>query len=244
MAKKSPLSVIQCQYCNHSWKTRQTSSVISCSKCHKSIPNPLSPNPGKFVICQTCGHQWSTSVKKGPIRCPNCSVKITSLNAETNKTIVSEPVGKNTVVCVKCGYNWQYHGNKKAGEIDECPNCKKLTPINIAKSESIPVNKPRLFSTTLRIGEIHLKCTEPEIQEILNKYHLSDSQVSDTAIKLFLHWIEELETQNLSKNELIKIKQELLELKMDGLVPVVDKKLKRLEKIHKKTMIFRFGAQK
>jgi hypothetical protein len=171
-------------------------------------------------------------------------VKITSLNAETNKTIVPEPVGKNTVVCVKCGYTWQYHGNKKAGELDECPNCKKLTPINTAKSEAIPVNKPKIFSTIMRIGEMHLKCTKPEIQAILNKYHLSNTQVSETAIKLFLRWIEEVENYNFSKNELIDLKQELQELEMGGLVPVVDKRLESLEKSHKKTMIFGFGAQK
>lgn len=242
MTNKRSLSIIQCQYCNHKWKTRQTAPVITCTKCHKTFPNPISSDPGKFVTCHSCGHRWCTSVKKGSIRCPNCAVIINS--PITQKTIVPEPVGKNSVICVKCGYNWQYHGNKKAGELDECPNCKKLTPINTAKSEAIPVNKPKIFSTIMRIGEMHLKCTEPEIQAILTKYHLSNTQVSETAIKLFLRWIEEVENHNFSKNELIDLKQELQELEMGGLIPVVDKRLESLEKSHKKTMIFGFGAQK
>jgi len=245
MTKNSPLSIIQCPYphCNHKGGTRQTASVISCTKCHKTIPNPLSPDPGKFVKCQTCGHKWATSVKKGPIRCPNCSVIIKSPNTETNKTPVPDRIGKNPVVCVKCGYTWQYHGNKKTGELDECPNCKKLTPINNAKSEAIPVNKPKIFSTTMRIGEMHLKYTEPEIQALLNKYHLSNTQVSETAIKLFLLWIEMVENHNFSKEELINLKQVLQDSELEGLVPVIDKRLEFLEKSHKKKMIFGFGAQ-
>ena len=244
MAKKSPLSAIQCQYCNHSWKTRQTSSVISCSKCHKSIPNPLSPNPGKFVICQTCRYRWCTSVKKGPIRCPNCSVIIKSQITEIKKTTVPEPIGKITVACVKCGYNWQYRGNKKVGEVDECPNCKKLTPIINVKSEAISINKPKIFSTTIKIGELQLKYTEPEIQALLNKYHLSNTQVTETAIKLLLLWIENVENQNFSKEELINWKQVLKDSELEVLVPVIDKRLELLEKSHKTKLIFGIGTPK
>ena len=96
----------------------------------------------------------------------------------------------------------------------------------------------------MRVGELHLKYTEPEIQALLNRYHLTNTQATETAVKLFLLWIEMVENHNFSKEDLLTLKQVLQESDLTGLIPVIDKRLEFLEKSHRKKLIFGFGGQK
>ena len=95
-----------------------------------------------------------------------------------------------------------------------------------SKPEAVPVNKQKIFLTMMKIGELHPKYKEPEIQALLNTYHLSNSRATKTAIKLFLLWIEMVEIHNFSKEELINLKQFLQDSEIYGLDPVIDKRLK------------------
>ena len=92
--------------------------------------------------------------------------------------------------------------------------------------EAVPVNKQKIFVTMMKIGELYPKYKEPEIQVLLNTYHLSNSRATKTAIKLFFLWIEMVEIHNFSKEELINLKLFLQDSEIDGLDPVIDKRLK------------------
>jgi DNA-directed RNA polymerase subunit RPC12/RpoP len=241
MPSSSDLANVTCPYCGNKWETHQKVPALSCTKCRKSFPNPFSPKPGKIVKCPTCKHEWCTISKEELVRCPQCFKKILLQEKKSVQTV--NPGTGIKVRCVHCGHTWFYTGHKKIGEIDECPTCRKNTRIINADPDLVPSNKPRIFSSMMRIGDLHLRYTEPEIQALFNKYNLSHEQITETAIKLFILWIEMVENQNFSRDELESLKKVLKESELDGLIPVIDKRLYVIEKTQKNKLVFGFGSR-
>lgn len=234
---------VKCPHCGYEWETWNRSGPLKCGKCHRPFPNPYSPNPGQEVKCPYCGHSWVTRSKMNTVLCNKCFKQFEIRNHEIPIIVpVENEIIK--VICSKCGHKWEYHGNRKLGELDTCPFCNQLTQLKLFEHDVVAIDLPKYSGQTkINFGAIFTKY-EPEFKILMEKYQIDNESAVKTAMKLFSVLINHFENNSFSTYELEQLVQISKQAELPAITVIAQDRLNKMEKSEKDKVILDFLLKK
>lgn len=104
------------------------------------------------VTCHKCGYEWEYSGAQPVSSCPDCGVKTnTGVGAAADEgpdPAESDKARTTSVVCERCGYEWEYSGNLPQ---TTCPACERKTHTGLLPSQDdVPAGPMDIGSGIMR----------------------------------------------------------------------------------------------